>query len=172
MARRKQVQEPDSTTATQEPPAPHEQPDFDDAIAARQQAAAVASDLTHSTRLPEDPVPLESARGHAAKVGQQKPGYTAAGKRDAVIGASHREYQDKENRIYLSIIKFDEKPSPEVIKMLRASEFDWNQENKEWIRPVRFATRQQDRITADRIFDDVCQMIRQERGTSHDFGGV
>lgn len=174
MARRKHIQESESTTPTLESPAAHREPDvFDQAIAERKaQAEAVVNDLAHATRLPEEAVPPEAAQGHAAKVGQQKPGYTPAGKRDAVVGASHREYQDKENRVYLSIIKFSEKPSAEVIRLLRDSGFDWNGQQKEWERPVRFETRQQDRLNADRVFDDACQMIRKERGITHDFGGA
>lgn len=150
--------------------------EFDPAIQVK--ADEIVHGLAESTRIePDAPrhAPAEAPAGeasHAAKFQKPKPGYTAAGQFDPVIGARHREYQDKDNAIYLSIIKLDEKPSAAVTGLLRDAGFKWEAQAKEWSRPVRYESRQQDRYTAERTYAEVCKMVRQERGIGHEFGGA
>ncbi len=112
----------------------------------------------------------EVGRGFAERVGKREPGYTAAGKHDAVVGMRLREFQNPEKKIYLSAIKLDEKPSDAVRAALKEAGFSWNGQEKEWERPIRFDTRQQDRLHAERTFDEVNKMIRTERGIEHGAG--
>lgn len=109
----------------------------------------------------------EGGQSHAEAVGR-KPGYSAAGITDAVAGVRLREHQNP----YLSVIKFDEKPSDAVIEFMGDSGFRWRSENKEWTRPIHFDTRQQDRLHAERTFEEACRMVREAKGITHSFGGA
>jgi hypothetical protein len=112
----------------------------------------------------------EPGQSHADTVGkrsERQPGYTE-GYRDRVIGAHRLEHHNP----YLSVIRFDEKPADQVRAKLHEAGFSWSQRNMEWKRDINFETRQQDREDARRVFDEVCQMIRTERGITHTFGGA
>ena len=171
MARKKSKSEPETTSTLESPATHHELDVFDDAIAARQ-AQATVTDLAQSTRLPEEPAThapeREPGQSHADAVKKRKHGYNKQGKSDYVVGASILEHHDP----YLSVIRFEEKPSDEVRKKLRDEGFQWQQANQEWTRAISYETRQQDRLSADRTFDEVCQILRKERGIGHDFGGA
>lgn len=144
------------------------------------QAATIVQQVADSTRLPED-MERQAAHenGHAARhehraEGQshaeavgRRPGYSAAGMTDVVAGVKLKEHQHP----YLSVIRFDEKPSDQVREKLREAGFNWNSENKEWVRPIRFDSRAQDRLNAERVFEDVAKTVREERGISHGYGG-
>lgn len=109
----------------------------------------------------------QEGQSHADAVGR-RAGYSAAGMTDVVAGVRLREHQNP----YLSTIKFDEKPSDEVKSKLKEHGFRWNQDNKEWIRHIEYETRVQDRILAERAFEEVAKMVRDERGIAHSYGGV
>lgn len=66
-------------------------------------------------------------------------------------------------------IKFDEgrredKPSQAVIDRLKETGYRWNPSHKLWTHPVRSDSAMATRIDAERLYRDVCQMIREEKG--------
>jgi hypothetical protein len=164
---------------------------FDAAIAARQQAEAVVQQVAESTRLPDAEREAAHTNGHAhqhapanenghahrhhhrepgqshAEAVGKRPRYTGQGKTDFVICAQLDEHQNP----YLSVIRFKEKPSEPVREFMKQSGFTWRQENEEWTKPIHFDTRVQDRMYADRTFEEACKMIRTEHGINHGYGG-
>lgn len=152
--------QPTDTAAHREPPADHAT-DFSSAEAERQ--AAHETGHTHHTHSHQHHRREHSS--HAEAVGK-RPGYSPAGIIDKLAGARFREHQNP----YLSVVKFEEKPSDDVRKMLADAGFQWNQGNKEWTRPIRYENAWQDRASAEDAFRDVCKAIRHERGVSHGYG--
>lgn len=126
--------------------------------------AAVVNQVAEHFAMPQE---QEAAHvnGHAAQV-QRRPHYAESGHKDYVVGARLTEHRNP----YLSIIKFDEKPSKEVTGLLRDAGFNFSSENQEWTRPIHFETRIQDRLHAERAFADVRKQLRTERGIGHDYG--
>jgi hypothetical protein len=61
-------------------------------------------------------------------------------------------------------IKFDEKPSPEVLERLKLSGYRWNPRDKVWVHPVHPEAARTTRIDAERLYQVVRDMIRQEKG--------
>ncbi len=57
-------------------------------------------------------------------------------------------------------IKFDEKPSQAVIDKVKDAGYRWNGFDKVWTHPVSMSAR----IEAERLYQEVRQMIRQEKG--------
>lgn len=139
----------------------------DEQTTLRQQTADIVQGVADGTAMPEE----RQADGFAAKVGKREPGYTQQGTTDYIAGVRIHEYHNAEAKKFLTIIKFDEKPSREVTSTLRKAGFDFSYENQEWNRPIRFETRQQDRINADEVFAEVCKLVRESKGVSHSFGG-
>ena len=61
-------------------------------------------------------------------------------------------------------IKFEEKPSQAVIDTLKDAGYRWNPSEKIWAHPVRYESANTTRVEADRLYDAVVSMIRQEKG--------
>jgi hypothetical protein len=76
--------------------------------------------------------------------------------------AGVRLFESRQDR--LMAIKFDEKPSQEVIEKLKESDYRWNPRDKVWVHPVRFDSARTTRIEAERLYQEVRQMIRQDKG--------
>lgn len=119
---------------------------------------------THVEQVAPEHQPEQS---HAESVGNREPRYNHQGIIDRVVGARLLEHHNP----YLSVIRFEEKPSDAIREKLRDSGFRWAAENQEWVRPIRYESRAQDRIHAERTFEEVTAMIRKERGITHEFGG-
>jgi len=106
----------------------------------------------------------EQQQTFAERVGKRKqwvPGpdpFEIAG--DYLAGV--RLFESKRDR--QMAIKFDEKPSQAVIDKLKDEGFRWNPDDKIWAHPVWPASAMSTRIRAERLYRDVCQMIRQEKG--------
>jgi hypothetical protein len=58
----------------------------------------------------------------------------------------------------------EDKPSQAVIDTMKEAGFRWNPENRIWAHPLRSESAMSTRIDAERLFQDVCKMIRQEKG--------
>ena len=58
----------------------------------------------------------------------------------------------------------EDKPSPEVIGKLKEAGYHWNPTNKIWAHPIWPASAMSTRIKAEKLFKDICQTIRQEKG--------
>jgi hypothetical protein len=61
-------------------------------------------------------------------------------------------------------IKFEDKPSQPVIDTLKDAGYRWNPSDRIWTQPVWPASAMSTRIRAERLYQEVCQMIRKEKG--------
>lgn len=157
--------------------------EFDPAL--QQQAAAIVQEVANNTMLPNEreaahenghasrfTTHRQNGQSHADAVGKREAGFSPAGKQDRVIGAWLREYQDPEHSAYHSVIGFTEPLSGRAAHFLSKCGFEKVEGKEEYCRPVPYASRQKDRVDAERVFDKVCGIVRQERGINHDYGGV
>jgi hypothetical protein len=172
MPRKKKAVAPEPAADTSFNPA-----EFDPAA----QAATIVQDVAAGMGMPDAEREAAHENGHAARhaprrqdgqshadaVGR-KPGYSPAGSSDLLAGVRLREHQNP----YLSVIRFDERPADAVIQLMQDSGFRWRSENKEWTRPIHFDTRQQDRLHAERTFEEACRMVREAKGITHSYGGA
>jgi hypothetical protein len=78
------------------------------------------------------------------------------------FAAGVRLFESRQDR--LMAIKFDEKPSQDVIDKLKDSGFRWNPRDKVWVHPIRSESARTTRIEAERLYQEVRQMIRQDKG--------
>lgn len=61
-------------------------------------------------------------------------------------------------------IKFDEKPNQDVINKVKNAGYRWNPNDKVWVHPVRFESERTTRIEAERLYQEVRQMVRRDKG--------
>lgn len=61
-------------------------------------------------------------------------------------------------------LKFDEKPSQAVIDKLKEAKYRWNPTDMIWAQPVWPATAMSTRVKAERLYQEICEMIREEKG--------
>ncbi len=61
-------------------------------------------------------------------------------------------------------IQFDEKPGQPVLDKLKEAGYRWNATNRVWTHPVRQESAMGTRIDAERLYQDVRAMTRQEKG--------
>jgi hypothetical protein len=64
----------------------------------------------------------------------------------------------------LMAIQFDKKPGAEVLERIKGDGFRWNSRDQVWTQPIRPESASRIRIEAERTYQDVRQMIRQEQG--------
>jgi hypothetical protein len=62
------------------------------------------------------------------------------------------------------VIRFDEKPSAEILAIMNESGYKFDRESTEWRYPIHFASREQDRVHAKRVFHEVAEGLRIEKG--------
>jgi hypothetical protein len=79
---------------------------------------------------------------------------------DYVAGV--RLFESKQDR--QMAIQFDEKPGQTVIDKLKEAGYRWNPTDRVWTHPVRQESAMGTRIEAERLYQDVRQMVRQEKG--------
>jgi len=110
----------------------------------------------------------EKAPGFAERVGEKSykplpdPFGIAA---DYLAGVRLMEYKkDRHMAIQFGDGSAEAKPSREVIDMVKAAGYHWNPSERMWTHPIRFETAMTTRIEADRLYQDVCNHIRQEKG--------
>jgi len=72
--------------------------------------------------------------------------------------------QDRQMAIKFGEGRFEDKPSDAVINRLKEAGFRWNPDEKIWAHPVRADSAMTTRIEAERLYQEVRQMIRQEKG--------
>jgi hypothetical protein len=113
-------------------------------------------------------------RSFAERVGRRKPVSIADPFEIAVDPvAGVRLFESK--RDHQMAIKFGEgrvedKPSQAVIDKLKQEGFRWNRTHKIWARPVKSDSAKADRIDAERLYQDIRGMIRQEKGIETEQG--
>ena len=61
-------------------------------------------------------------------------------------------------------IKFSEKPSQAVIDRMKEAGYRWSQADQIWAHPVRGDSAMSTRIEAEQLYQEVRQMIREEKG--------
>jgi hypothetical protein len=61
-------------------------------------------------------------------------------------------------------IKFDDKPGQPVIDTLKDAGFRWSPADRVWAHPVRQETAMSTRIEAERLYQEVRQIIRHDKG--------
>ena len=58
----------------------------------------------------------------------------------------------------------EDKPSQAVIDKMKEAGYRWHPSQRVWAHPVRAESALGTRIEAERLYQDVCDMIRQEKG--------
>lgn len=79
---------------------------------------------------------------------------------DYVAGV--RLFENRKDR--LMAIKFEAKPSPAVLDRMKEAGFRWNPRDMVWVHPIRQESARTTRIEAERLYQEVRDMIRQEKG--------
>jgi hypothetical protein len=99
----------------------------------------------------------------AERVGQRK--FMAAPDPFGIAGdyqAGVRLFESKQDR--QMAIKFEKKPPQAVIDKMHEARWIWKPEDQIWAYPVRPGSAMSTRIDAERLYQDVRQMIRKEMG--------
>ena len=123
-----------------------------------------------TTVITETPAPETSPDrpSFAERVGQKK--WAAAPDPFGIATdnlAGVRLFESKRDR--QMAIKFGEgrpedEPSQAVIDTMKEAGFRWNPADRIWAHPVTSESPMRTRIEAERLYQDVCKMIRQEKG--------
>lgn len=96
-------------------------------------------------------------------------------KLDNVAGVERLNYIDAGKEIFEFWIRFrDGKPSDEVRRYMKDNSFHWEPDAPKgghwpeadgaWVRPLGLATKSQDRLHGERVFEKVAEMLREEKG--------
>ena len=72
--------------------------------------------------------------------------------------------QDRQMAIKFGEGRLEDKPNQEVIDTLKEAGYRWNPLDKIWVHPVRPDSAMATRIEAERLFQEVRQMVRQQKG--------
>ena len=83
---------------------------------------------------------------------------------DHVIGV--RLYESKRDR--QMAIKFDEKPSRAILDRMHDEGWVWKQADKIWAHAITPENAATTRVKAERLYQEVCKMIRQEIGAGQE----
>jgi hypothetical protein len=62
------------------------------------------------------------------------------------------------------VIKFEAKPSPAVLDRMKEAGFRWNPRDQVWVHPIRQESARTTRIEAERLYQEVRDIIRQDKG--------
>jgi hypothetical protein len=79
---------------------------------------------------------------------------------DAAAGV--RLFESRQDR--QMAIKFEEKPSRAVLDRMSEAGWVWKQADKIWAHPIRPESARTTRIEAERLYQEVRQMVRQDKG--------
>jgi len=117
--------------------------------APQEQAQAVVQAVAEATRMP----------------GDEPPEKKWAPRTQAVTDNMAKTKFHFDHERHRALIEFGEgKPSDEVRTALKDGGFRWDRDEKKWEMPVQYTTREQDRVHALHVFNQVSAMIRQEKG--------
>jgi hypothetical protein len=72
--------------------------------------------------------------------------------------------QDRQMAIKFGEGRPEDKPSQAVIETMKEAGYRWNPADRIWAHPVRSESAMSTRIEAERLYQEVCKMIRQEKG--------
>jgi hypothetical protein len=122
------------------------------------------SSTATATAEPEPARNPEPKQSFAERVGQRKERISAPDPfeiaTDRVAGV--RLFESKQDR--QMAIQFDEKPIQSVIDRLKDARYQWKQADRIWAHPVPYGSPMSTRIEAERLYQEVCKMIRREKG--------
>ena len=114
--------------------------------------------------LPAEQLPAEQPQTFVDRIGERNnralrpdPFVIAL---DNVAGV--RLFENRQARVMA--IKFDEKPAQPVIDMVKEAGFRWNPSDGVWTHPVRGDSAMATRIDAERLYQEVRQMIQKGNG--------
>ncbi len=111
-----------------------------------------------------DPIPSFAERVGPKKVwpAAADPFAVAA---DALAGVRLFESRrDRQMAIQFADGRAADKPSRAVIDTMKEAGYRWNPSDRVWAHPVRPESARGTRIEAERLYQEVCTMIRQEKG--------
>jgi hypothetical protein len=152
--KRKQDKEP-STPTTSETTTP-------EASTAVAEPSAAVNDNLEVAEAANDNRPSFAERvGQRVRASAADPFVIAA---DHLVGV--RLYESKRDR--QMAIKFEEKPSRAVLDKMRDEGWVWKQADKIWAHAITPESAATTRVKAERLYREVCQMIRQEIGAGQD----
>jgi hypothetical protein len=129
-----------------------------------------SSEEAVATAVAESPAPQTNSeeQGFAKRVGQRKwvPAPDPFGiATDNVAGVRLFESkQDRQMAIMFGEGRREDKPSQAVIDTIKEAGYRWNPSDRIWAHPVRPESARTTRIEAERLYEQVRQMIRQEKG--------
>jgi hypothetical protein len=111
---------------------------------------------------PEAETPQQS-QSFVERLQQQRGGSLAADPfgiaGDYVAGV--RLFENRKDR--LMVIKFEQRPSTDVLDRLKDSGFRWNPRDQVWVHPIYSEQARRIRIEAERLYQEVRDLIRQEK---------
>jgi hypothetical protein len=85
--------------------------------------------------------------------------------RDNLVGLRLMESrQDRQVAIKFGEGRPEDKPSQPVIDKLKEAGFRWNPTHRVWTHPVRGDSAMSTRVDAERLYQEIRQIIRQEKG--------
>jgi hypothetical protein len=118
---------------------------------------------TTVTETPPTAETTEPSPGFADKV-ERKKWVTSPDPYEIAVDtvAEVRLYESRQDR--QMAIKFEKKPSQPVIDKMHEEGWIWKPADRIWARPVWADSAMSTRIEAERLYQDVCKMIRQEKG--------
>ncbi|WP_437193646.1 hypothetical protein [Planctomicrobium sp. SH527] len=119
-----------------------------------------------STAVLEQPAlePMEQQPSFVERIQQQR-GRTVAADPFGIAGdyeAGVRLFESRRNRFMA--IKFEEKPSPEVLDLVKSTGYRWNSRDFMWTRPIEPDSAMTTRIEAERLYQEVRTLVRQAKG--------
>ena len=126
-----------------------------------------STETTTAVAEPPAPEANENGQSFAERVGKKK--YVPAPDPFAIAVdnvAGVRLFESKQDRqmaIKFGEGRIEDKPSQAVIDRMKEAGYRWNPADRIWAFPVLTESAMSTRIEAKRLYDDVCQMIRQEK---------
>lgn len=107
----------------------------------------------------------ERAAENERQPGEEAPKRTWAEKtQSATDTVANMRFTGNHKRYRVEITFGDGKPSDEVRQALKDNGFRWDSQDKAWTLPVRYNSRAEDRTHAQRTFEEIVGMVREERG--------
>jgi len=126
---------PETTTAVAEPSAPETQPE-----------GQTFADRVGQKKWVASPDPFGIAKDNVASV------------------RLFESRQDRQMAIQFGEGRPEDRPSQAVIDKMKEAGFRWNPSDRIWAHPLRSDSAMSTRIEAERLYQQVRQMIRQEKG--------
>ena len=120
-------------------------------------------DTTAAIEQPEAGIP-EQTQSFVERIRQQR-GWNVASDPFGIAGdyvAGVRLFENRKAR--LMAIKFEDKPGQDVRDRMKDAGYRWNSRDMVWIHPIEAESARTTRIEAERLYQEVRDMIRQEKG--------